>query len=66
VKPEPGYRLDLRIEGQVIVELKSGEALCPLRVAVLLTQTRLSGHRLGLLINFNVTVLKEGVRRYIL
>jgi GxxExxY protein len=66
VKLESGYRLDLLVEGKVIVELKSVEFLGPLHEAILLTYMRLSGHHLGLLINFNVPMLKEGIRRYIL
>src|SRR5579863_38193 len=54
VKLESGYRLDLLVEGKVIVELKSVELLGPLHEAILLTYMRLSGHHLGLLINFNV------------
>jgi GxxExxY protein len=66
VKLESGYRLDLLVEAKVIVELKSVDALGPLHEAIILTYMRLSGHHLGLLINFNVPMLKEGVRRYIL
>jgi GxxExxY protein len=66
VKLESGYRLDLLVASQVIVELKAVEALCPLHKAIMLTYLRLSQHNLGLLINFNVIVLKDGIRRYIL
>jgi len=66
VKLESGYRLDLLVNNEVIVELKSIEALAPLHEAVMLTYLRLSGHHLGLLINFNVAVLRDGIRRYIL
>ena len=65
MKLECGYRLDLLVEGDVIVELKSVEAIAPVHEATLLTYLRHSGHRLGLLINFNVAVLKEGIRRFI-
>ena len=65
VKLECGYRLDLLVEGRVVVELKSVDALAPIHEAVILTYLRLSGHHIGILINFNVTVLKEGVRRFI-
>ena len=64
-KLECGYRLDLLIEGRVVVELKSVEGLGPIHEAIILTYLRMSGHKLGLLINFNVSVLKEGVRRFI-
>jgi GxxExxY protein len=66
VKLESGYRLDLLVEAKVIVELKSVEALGPLHEAIILTYMRLSDHHLGLLINFNVSMLKDGIRRYIL
>src|ERR1700686_940152 len=66
VKLDCGYRLDLLVEGRVIVELKSVENLAPIHEAIILTYLRLSGHRLGLLINFHVTALKDGVRRFIL
>jgi GxxExxY protein len=66
VKLDVGYRLDLLVEKEVVVELKSVEALSKLHEAIILTYLRLSGHQLGLLINFNVCVLKEGIRRYIL
>ena len=66
VKLECGYRMDLLVGSRIVVELKSIEALAPIHEAVILTYIRLSGCRLGLLINFNVTVLKEGIRRYII
>lgn len=65
VKLECGYRLDLLVEGKVVVELKSVEGLAPIHEAIILTYLRLSGHKIGLLINFNVTVLKDGLRRFI-
>jgi GxxExxY protein len=65
VKLECGYRLDLLVEGRGIVELKSIDSLAPIHEAVILTYLRLSGHHVGLLINFNVSVLKDGVRRFI-
>jgi GxxExxY protein len=49
-----------------VVELKSVDGLAPIHEAIILTYLRLSGHRLGLLINFNVSVLKDGIRRFIL
>jgi len=66
VKLECGYRIDVLVESRVIVELKSIEAIAPVHEAVILTYLRLSGRRLGLLINFNVAVLREGIRRYII
>jgi GxxExxY protein len=64
-KLDCGYRLDLLVESRIIVELKSIEALGPIHEAIILTYLRLSGHRVGLLINFNVAILKDGVRRFI-
>jgi GxxExxY protein len=64
-KLECGYRIDLLVEGRIVVELKSVESLAPIHEAIILTYLRLSGHRIGLLINFNVAVLKDGVRRFI-
>jgi GxxExxY protein len=65
-KLECGYRIDLLVEGRIVVELKSVDGLAPIHDAIILTYLRLSGHRLGLLINFNVSVLKDGIRRFIL
>ena len=65
VRLECGYRLDLIVEGLVIVELKSVAQLDELHCAQLLTYLRLARKRVGLLINFNVPVLKQGVRRLI-
>ena len=61
-----GYRIDVEIEGKVIVELKSVEELTGLHRAQLLTYMRLSGKRVGLLLNFNVPVLKDGIVRLVL
>ncbi len=66
VKLECGYRMDLLVKGRVVVELKSVESLAAIHEAIILTYLRLSGHRLGLLINFNVKVLKDYIRRYII
>jgi len=65
VKLECGYRIDLLVEGRVVVELKSVETLARVSEAVVLTYLRLSGCRLGLLINFWMPALKDGVHRYI-
>jgi len=59
------YRADLIVGGQLLVELKSVEKLSPLHKAQLLTYLRLTDCRLGLLINFNVTVLKSGIARVV-
>lgn len=60
-----GYRLDMLIEGKVLVELKSVENLAPVHFAQTLTYLRLSGIKLGLLINFNVALLKDGLHRVV-
>ena len=56
VKLECGCRMDLLVESRILVELKSVESLAAIREAIILTYLRVSGHRLGLLINFNVNV----------
>jgi len=63
IKMDCGYRIDLMVEKKVIVELKSIEALAPIHFAQTLTYLRLSGCKLGLLINFNTVKLKDGIHR---
>jgi GxxExxY protein len=63
---ECGYRLDLIVDNTVVVELKACDALMPIHEAQLLTYMRLGHWKLGLLINFNTLLLKDGVRRLIL
>ena len=60
-----GYRIDLLVEGKVIIELKSIEKLEPIHEAQLLSYLKLSKCPVGLLINFNVKVLKDGIRRFV-
>ena len=61
-----GYRIDLLVEKSLVVELKSTERLEPIRKAQLLCYLKLlSGHRTGLLINFNVRILKNGIKRLV-
>ena len=60
VKLDCGYRIDLVVERQVVVELKTVESLAKIHEAIVLTYLRLSGCRIGLLINFNVLTLKQG------
>jgi len=60
------YRLDLLIEDAVIIEVKSVDRFEPVHVAQILTYLKATGKRLGLIINFNVPVLKDGVRRVVL
>jgi GxxExxY protein len=59
-------RLDMFVDGRIVVELKSVELFHPIHVAQVLSYLRLTGARLGLLINFNVPMLKHGIRRVIL
>jgi len=66
VKLECGYRLDFLVEDRVVIEIKAIEAIAPVHEAQLLTYLKLGNWRVGLLINFNVLVLKEGIRRKIL
>jgi len=63
---DQGYRLDLLVEKQVIVELKAVEKLMPVHEAQMLSYLKLSGCKVVLLINFNVKLLKYGVKRFIL
>ncbi len=65
VQLDCGYRIDLLVEGLVVVELKAVERLEPIHQAQLLSYLRLSGCKVGLLINFNVKVLKNGIRRFV-
>ncbi len=62
---ETGYRLDLIVNNQIIVEIKSVEAVADIHVAQVLTYLKLSKCRLGLLLNFNVPSLKLGIKRLI-
>lgn len=61
-----GQRLDMLVEGKVVVELKSVESLAPIHEAQLLSYLKAAGLRLGLLINFNAPRLVDGVRRFVL
>ena len=63
---DQGYRLDLLVEQKVIVELKVVEQVMPVHEAQILSCLKFSGCRLGLLINFNVKLLKNGIRRFVL
>lgn len=66
VKLNAGYRIDLLVENKVIVEIKSVETLADIHMAQILTYLKLSGCKLGLLANFNVRHLKDGIKRVIL
>ena len=65
VKLDVGYRIDLVVEGKVIIELKSVEALNEIHIAQVLTYLKLSGCKLGLLMNFNVLRVVEGIKRLV-
>ena len=65
IKLEAGYRVDLFVENKVIIEIKSVEALNNVHLAQILTYLRLSNCKLGLLINFNVTLIKNGFKRVV-
>lgn len=65
VRLELGFRADLLVENKVIVETKSIEALAPIHGKVLLTYLRLADKKLGLLINFNVELIKNGIKRVV-
>ena len=65
-KLDAGYKIDLLVENKIIVELKSVDSIAPIHEAQLLTYMKLSKLRLGLLINFNVCDLKQGIKRRVL
>ncbi len=65
VKLDCGYRMDLLVEHQIVVEVKSVEQLNDVHMAQTLTYMKLGNYRLGLLINFNVIKLKDGIKRVI-
>ena len=64
-KLEVGYRIDLVVEGRVVIEVKSVDAIHPIHEAQLLSYMRLSGISVGLLINFNVLHLRDGIKRMV-
>ena len=65
VKLEVGYRIDIIVENKVLIEIKSVENLSPVHFAQTLTYLKLSGLKLGFLINFNTKILKEGIHRIV-
>ena len=65
VKMDVGYRIDMIVEEKVLIEIKSIESLAPVHFAQTLTYLKLSGLKLGLLINFNVKILKESIHRVV-
>jgi GxxExxY protein len=62
---EYGYRIDLLVERKLVIEIKSVDCLHPVHLAQILTYLKLGDYRLGLLVNFNVPVLKDGIKRVI-
>jgi GxxExxY protein len=66
VRLDAGLRLDMLVEDRVIVELKAVETLLPVHKAQVITYLKLSGYRLGMLINFNVPLIRDGIKRIIL
>ena len=62
---EAGYRIDLLVEESVIVELKAVDSIHPIHEAQVISYLKLSGKKVGLLINFNVKMLKDGIRRLV-
>lgn len=65
IELDAGYRADMLVEDLVLVELKSVESLAPVHTAQMLTYLKLSKKPVGLIINFNVSVLKDGIRRVV-
>lgn len=66
IRLECGYRMDIVVENELIVEVKAVDHLMPIHDAQVLTYLRLSGHKVGLLINFNSILLKNGLKRVVL
>lgn len=66
IKLEAGYRIDLLVENKIILEIKSVESLAPIHTAQVMTYLKLSGIKLGFLLNFNVKDMKKGLRRIIM
>jgi GxxExxY protein len=66
IRLDCGYRIDLLADDRLVVELKSVDQLLPIHEAQVLTYMKLAGVSIGLLINFNVTILKRGIRRFVL
>ena len=66
VRLECGYRMDLVVDGQLLIELKSVERILPIHEAQIITYMRLSGCRVGLLLNFNTEALRHGLKRFVL
>ena len=65
VRIDEGYRIDMLVDGQLVVELKAVEHILPVHEAQVLSYLKLSGHRVGLLLNFRTVLMKDGIRRFI-
>ena len=65
VRLDHGYRLDLLVENKVVIEVKTVDSLIDVHEAQILTYLKLGGYKLGLLINFNVSLLKNGIKRFV-
>ena len=65
VQLEIGYRIDLLVENKVVIEIKSVDALNDIHLAQILTYLKLGDFKLGLLLNFNVEIMKKGIRRVV-
>ncbi|MBP7369043.1 MAG: hypothetical protein BWZ11_01514 [Bacteroidetes bacterium ADurb.BinA395] len=65
IKLDCGYRIDILVEKTVVIELKSVDALAPIHEAQILTYMKFAQKEIGLLINFNVTLIKNGIRRFV-
>jgi len=66
IKIDCGFRIDILVEGKLIVELKSVDKVLPIHQSQVLTYMKLAGISTGLLLNFNVTKLKDGIQRFVL
>lgn len=66
IRLECAYRIDIVVDNSLVVEVKAVERILPIHEAQMLTYLRLSGHKVGLLMNFNNVVLKDGLRRFVL
>jgi GxxExxY protein len=65
IKLQAGYRIDILVERKIVIEVKSVEALNDVHLAQILTYMKLGDYKLGLLINFNVSLLKDGIKRVV-
>lgn len=66
IKLDHGYRMDLLVENKVVIEIKTVEAFTEVHAAQMLTYLKLGGYKLGLLMNFHVNLMKNGIKRYVM